>query len=368
MIYKWCPSCKSSNAIQNKRCQRCNIVLENKYRVIVSNKGKRQSRLVDSLSMARDIEATIKSDLLREEFDIKNHRVKRSFALNDVWAEYLPHIKLHKKSWITDQFLYDSKLKVFFGDKKLDDITPLMVKSFIRFLMKSTNKNGGKYTPATIKHFLVLLRRLFTIAETWEQFKFDGKNPVEKGFIPKLDNEIVRYLSDEQQKSLFDTLDLWPCKESSAFIKVLIFTGFRRGELFRLKWLDIDFDNSFVTLQKPKGGKTATLPVNDLAISVFKSIPKNGEYVFPGKAGGERENFKGAWLRIRKQAGLPEYFRLHDLRHHFASILVSNGIDILTVSKLLNHKDSTITRKYAHLSDLALRKAADKAGTLFTPK
>ena len=365
MIYKWCPSCKTSNAIQNKRCQHCSVVLENKYRVIVSNKGKRQSRIVDSLTMARDIEATIKADLLREEFDIKDHRVKKSFTLDEVWAEYLHHIKLHKKSWLTDQYLYDSKLKEFFGDKKLEDITPAMVKGFIRLLMKGTTRNGGKYTPATIKHFLVLLRRLFTIATEWDQFKYDGKNPVEKKFIPKLDNELVRFLSEEHQKALIDTLNIWPCKQSADFIKILIFTGFRRGELFRLTWNDIDFENSFVTLRKPKGGKTATLPVNDLAMTVFKSIERSNNFVFPGKSGGSRSNFKGAWLRVKKVAGLPGDFRLHDLRHNYASLLVSNGIDLLTVSKLLNHSDTSMTRRYAHLSDLALRKATDKAAILF---
>ncbi|WP_449244636.1 tyrosine-type recombinase/integrase [Desulfobacca acetoxidans] len=61
-------------------------------------------------------------------------------------------------------------------------------------------------------------------------------------------------------------------------------------------------------------------------------------YVFPGKDGKQRTNFNGPWSIIRKAAGLPENFRFHGLRHHFASTLVSAGYDFLFVQKLLTHE------------------------------
>lgn len=364
MVNRWCSKCKSLNDVHSKICKKCNSPLGAKYRVVVSNKGNRQTRLVDSLTLAREIDAAMKTDMLRDEFDITHHRVKKSFTLDDVWEKYLPDIKISKKSWITDHYIYESRLKAWFGQKKLENITETMIKDFIKMLRKTTNRNGKPYTPASIKHFLVLLSRLYTIAKTDDRFKYQGENPVKKDMIPKLDNEIIQSLDEYQLKKLFDVLDIWPCAQSSAFIKILIFTGFRRGELYKLKWNDIDFDKNFVTLRSPKNNKTTTIPINKNAVDVFKSLPRTSDFVFPGRGGNERGHFKGAWLRIRKAAGIPDDFRLHDLRHNFASALVSEGVPILTVSKLLNHRDVSTTRRYAHLSDEALREAADKAGTL----
>jgi site-specific recombinase XerD len=101
---------------------------------------------------------------------------------------------------------------------------------------------------------------------------------------------------------------------------------------------------------------------------VLKGLKMTSPFVFPGKGGQQRTDFKGPWLRIRKAAGLPENFRLHGLRHHFASTLVSAGYDLLMVQKLLTHKDSRTTQRYAHLAPGALKEAARKSGELLTPK
>jgi site-specific recombinase XerD len=65
---------------------------------------------------------------------------------------------------------------------------------------------------------------------------------------------------------------------------------------------------------------------------------------------------------------LPDGFRLHGLRHNFASTLVSNGVDLLVVQKLLTHKDAKTTARYAHLAPGTIRDAALKSGDLLTPK
>jgi integrase len=136
-----------------------------------------------------------------------------------------------------------------------------------------------------------------------------------------------------------------------------------------LKWSDVDVERGFITLLHPKGGKTITLPLNSMAIDVLKSIErKDSEYVFPGKTGEKLTDFSSSWRRIKKLAKLPVEFRLHDLRHHYASVLVSGGIDIFTVSRLLSHKDVSTTKRYAHLSDAAMKTATDKAEELFNPK
>jgi site-specific recombinase XerD len=91
-------------------------------------------------------------------------------------------------------------------------------------------------------------------------------------------------------------------------------------------------------------------------------------FVFPGENGKQRTDFKGPWQRIRKAAGLPHDFRFHGLRHHFASTLVSNGVDLGLVRELLTHKHVGTTERYAHFAPDAVKEAARKAGELLNPK
>src|SRR5208283_4694990 len=104
-----------------------------------------------------------------------------------------------------------------------------------------------------------------------------------------------------------------------------------------------------------------------------RSLDVNAPFVFPGKSDPDgnrkqRTDFKGPWKRIRKAAGLPEDFRFHGLRHHFASTLVSNGVDLGIVRELLTHKHVGTTERYAHFAPAAMKEAANKAGELLTAK
>jgi site-specific recombinase XerD len=104
------------------------------------------------------------------------------------------------------------------------------------------------------------------------------------------------------------------------------------------------------------------------ALKVLRSLEATSIYVFPGAGGKQRTNFSRPWQKIRRAAGLPEGFRFHGLRHHFASTLVSNGVDLMVVSRLLTHKDAKTTQRYAHLAPGAIRDAALKSGKLLTPQ
>ena len=83
-------------------------------------------------------------------------------------------------------------------------------------------------------------------------------------------------------------------------------------------------------------------------------------FVFPGKDGGQRQDFRRMARRVRDNAGLPKDFRpLHGLRHAYASMLISSGkVDLYSLQKLLTHSNPAMTQRYSHLRDEALRKAA----------
>lgn len=368
-IYLYCRECRSTSPIKNKSCAKCEKSFPKegrKFRVSVTVKGKTVNRIVDNLTIAKEAESTIKSDLLRGEYNINNHKVQTVTTLDDVWNKYLPWAKENKSSWKDDYYYYNKHLKPRFGNKALEDISIINIEAFITELRNSSNARGTDFKPATIKHQIVLLRRLFNIAIKWGLFQ--KINPVNSVSMPKVDNYITEFMTPEQTESLLKTLKSWTCRESAAFVKFAFYTGLRRGELFKLKWSDVDLERMFVTLRNPKGGKTITLPISEEAVETLKSLPLQGEYVFPGKGGNQRVDFKGPWDRIRKAAGLPDNFRLHGLRHNYASHLVSNGVGLEVVKELMTHKDMITTQRYAHLLPGAMKEAVEKSGKILKPK
>jgi integrase len=367
-IFTYCRKCKSTSTSTAKQCGKCGAAFgrDRKFRVSVKVKGKCVVRIVDNLTIAREVESAIKGDLIRDEYDIRAHQVNTVPTLNDLWAQYLPWAKEHKKTWDDDAYHYGKHLEVRFGSKPLDSITSFDIEKMKSELKKGLNALGKPYKPATIKHQLVLLRHLYNLARKWSIY--DGKNPMDMVQMPKLDNQVTEFLTDEELTRLLDVLENWPFRESAAFVKFAIYTGVRRGELFKLKWEHIDFDRSLVKLVDPKGTKTVTIPVSQQALDVLSELNRSSAYVFPGDNGQQRTDFKGPWLRIRKAAGLPEGFRFHGLRHNFASYLISNGMDLSVVGALLTHKNASTTQRYAHLRPDAVKQAAEKSGNLLTPK
>jgi len=366
-IQIFCSGCYTSNGLEAKSCSNCGASFgrDKKYRVCVSIKGKRVTRVVDNLTIARETEAAIKGDMVRGEYEI-NRGIKEAPTLDELWAKYLPWAKEHKKTWDDDLLNYRKHLEPRFGRKRLDAISSLDVERMKLELRRGTSKQGKPYSMATIKHQMVLLNRLYNLAKRWGLYK--GDNPLDRVEVPRLDNLRTEFLSDEEADRLMKTLDSWPCLESAAFVKFTLFTGLRRSELFKLTWDDVDFNRGMITIRSPKGGKTQTLPVSPQALEVLRSLDVQSPYVFPGKNGRQRTDFKGPWLRIRRAAGLPGNFRFHGLRHHFASTLVSNGVDLSIVQALLTHKDARTTQRYSHLKPGAMREAALKSGELLTPQ
>jgi integrase len=94
-----------------------------------------------------------------------------------------------------------------------------------------------------------------------------------------------------------------------------------------------------------------------------KSAPEEAVYLFPshGKSGHLTE-VKKAWAAITKAARIAG-LRAHDLRHSFASVLVSKGLSLPTIGALLGHAQVSTTARYSHLFDEALRDAANRAGS-----
>jgi len=187
--------------------------------------------------------------------------------------------------------------------------------------------------------------------------------------VPKLNNQTTEDLNPEQLKKLLKVLDTDEDQTAANVMRLALFTGMRRSEIFKLRWGKIDSRRGFITLEDPKGGSDQVIPLNDSTKDIFRNIYRNNEnpFVFPGrKKGGHLTNCKESFKRIAKAAELPAGFRpLHGLRHVYASMLASSGqVDMYTLQKLLTHKSPLMTQRYAHLRDDALKRASALAGDI----
>ena len=126
-------------------------------------------------------------------------------------------------------------------------------------------------------------------------------------------------------------------------------------------WDQFDLDAGVWT--KPahltKQKKQEHLPLSPQAIGILETMKSESTsaFLFPGKVEGKSlQEIKTAWNTIRKKSGFPD-LRIHDLRHTYASHLVSSGLSLSIVGKLLGHTQAATTQRYAHLADESLRQA-----------
>lgn len=148
-------------------------------------------------------------------------------------------------------------------------------------------------------------------------------------------------------------------KYMAPLVLLALHTGMRRGELFKLKWSDVDFRQRHIRLKavNTKSNKTRYAYLNDVTDMLLREWRKGqgnvlniDGLVFPNPVTGKPlTTIKRAWKTVVTNAQLQD-FRLHDCRHDFASQLVTKGVPLYTVAELLGHSGVEITQRYAHLA------------------
>lgn len=263
-----------------------------------------------------------------------------------------------------------------FLDRPLADINKWVIEKW-----RTERLKAGR-APATINRVIAPLLAAIHRAREWghiDSNPLEGLKPLKQ---PRIDAEKVRYLTAAEETALRQALadrdqrkragresgnewrqergrDLLPdighyADALTPLVLLSINTGCRRGELFSLRWLDVHDDRRLITIRAAtaKGAKTRHIPLNDEAVAVLKTwrAQSSGDgLVFPGREGERLTDVKKAWKALLAGAGISG-FRWHDMRHHFASRLVMNGIDLNTVRELLGHADIKMTLRYAHLA------------------
>jgi integrase len=296
----------------------------------------------------------------REQRRLEREKAAR-WTVEKLWEEYKDQ-KGNYPSLRTDKsnFAY---IRPLFGKREPHEIAPLDIDRLKRKTKKRRADREEKLAPQTTKHILNLLQKVIRFGVR----KGLCKSPTFAIEKPRVNNVKTEDLTPEQMQNLLKALDEEADIQVVNMMKMVLYTGARRGELFKLRWDDIDCQRGFITLRDPKGRQDQKIPLNGPSRTLLESHPRTeSAFVFPGRGGKQRTEARVAANRIRKEAGLPPGFRpFHGLRHVFASMLASSGeVDMYTLQKLLTHKSPQMTQRYAHLRDEALRKASDLAGDL----
>jgi len=253
--------------------------------------------------------------------------VVQSITLRKLCDLYIEdYAKLHKKpkSIEEDSRYIERDIKPALGHKALSEISS---KDIVRL------KSDFAGTPIKANRVLALLSKIFNLAEEWE-YREPNTNPTRH--IRKFkEGPRRRYLKAEELERLESVMidaevNQWTSQPVIDAIRVLQMTGARLREVLNMEWAFVDLSNGQVHLPDSKSGR--------------KLI-----------------NIQKPWRLIRERAGLNDV-RLHDLRHTYASLAVAQNLSLPIVGKLLGHKSSKSTERYAHLYNDVLVAAAQKVG------
>jgi len=217
--------------------------------------------------------------------------------------------------------------------------------------------------PGSANRAMPVLSTMMRMAELWG-YRRHNSNPCKNAKRYRTEPK-ARFLTAEEMARLNAVLtrDEFHCPQAVAVIRLLMLTGCRFGEVVSLEWAWTK--GKRIHLPDSKSGPR-TVWLSSAARAVIDAIPRYSPdcpFLFPARPPTRHiDNIEYQWRRIRNEAGLPG-LRLHDLRHTWASTAAMNGVDMVTIAKLLGHALVETTEQYVHLSDQSVADAADRVSS-----
>ncbi len=251
--------------------------------------------------------------------------------------------------------LLQGRLLPEFGTLRLDRITPAMVHRWF--------DDCSRTAPGTANQCLETLRHVFNHAIVCGYVSSSPARSVKSN--PR--KKITRFLSREELDRLHEVLDRRERATATRasqrlqidVIRLLLLTGYRRGEIVRLRRDEVA--GACLRLVDSKTGPRTVFLNGEARTIIERRMKGETEFLFPSPKHDGRPLGKmlSLWYAVRREAGL-EDVRLHDLRHTFASHAVMRGTPLPVVARLLGHSQTTMTLRYAHTGDRETEVAAER--------
>lgn len=266
------------------------------------------------------------------------------------------------------RLLVKNHLKPHLGDKRLSEVSQKDIEDMHHAVSE-------KY-PVAANRAVSACSAILATAVRWELLErnaaFNAHRNGEEGR--------ERFLNPAEVKALAKALDESPAQDSADVVRLLLLTGARVGEVLAMRWEQLDLEAGvwIKPASTTKQKKTHRVPLSAPAVAVLKrrlpskkgsaakesklvrSAKKGNPWVFPGEGvDGHMTSIRSFWAAVCKRSKIKST-RVHDLRHTFASLLVSSGESLPVVGALLGHTQAKTTSRYAHLFDEKLREATEK--------
>jgi len=274
-------------------------------------------------------------------------------------AEYVEGRKVAGVRSISPAMAAVKALKEHFGKRQLRGITHSDIRDFRAERLATKTKAKKQRTVAAVNRELEKLRRLLNIAER------EGwilRNPMRSGdsLISVADErKRERILTREEELRLLAACENRYQKHLRPILICALDTGMRRGEIFGLKWSDVDFEERVLTI---RAFNTKTMKERQVSLTTRLAIeleklwdasPKiKDQLVF-----GFMNNVKKSFTSVRTKAGLLDV-RFHDLRHTAATRLVAAHLPLPEVGRVLGHTQANTTYRYVNANIETTRRAA----------
>ena len=280
----------------------------------------------------------------------------------------------------------DNRIYPALGSFKMTEVTPAQITALLVSIQAE-----GKAHGTVVKVYSILLS-LFKMAYMGDMIE---RNPMDKVERPKprkdeaKGREIEAYTADEL-RHILACLEAEPLKWR-VLVRLLIDTGLRRGECCALRWENIDFQDHRLTvagnlcytplkgvyLDTPKNSKTRTIDIDPEITALLRQLRAKqagkaiSKYVFTQEDSPEPMHPQSPTRYLKKfskRHGIPD-MHPHKLRHSFASVAITNGADVASVSEKLGHSDKAVTlRMYTHADQESIKRAGNIFRDAIKPK
>ena len=264
---------------------------------------------------------------------------QKKICLSDFIQLYqsLHDVQNKPSTQILNKFVFEH-LTSFLGNPMLSLIGKAHVEEYKVYRLKAVK-------PITVNVELRVIRSLLNRGVDWGYL---SESPMKGVKLMRVDETAPKFLSIWEGAHLIATAQ----GQMKTFIMVGLYTGLRRGEMFRLEWSDIDFERREIKVRISKSRRFRIVPMSEKLATQLAKHPRHitSTLVFHNANGSAWKDVRGGFKSVFIRADISP-IRIHDMRHSFISNLVASGIDLRTVKELAGHANIQTTMKYAHLAE-----------------